>query len=460
MTSVRPARERWDVIVLGARCAGATLAAFLGRAGARVLCVDRSPLPSDVVLSTHTVHPAGVAVLEELGLLPALLEVTPPIRHVRIGRGSGTIDLSLAEDQLELCPRRARFDGLLQDEARAAGVELCERTTAKELLQQGGRVVGLRLEGPGGTRQVFADWVVGADGRDSWLAQQVGAAEYLAYDAARAMYWSYWEAPRDYGRCSDYPCGMYVVNRQGTVRVAFHTDHGQVLVGSLPERTRLAPWRSDPLGALQADLAEDPMLASFTRAPPLTKVRGFLPQRYFLRPPVGPGWLLLGDAGVHKEFVTGDGMSEALLQARAAAAGLAGGEAGVQRWGLQRDVDALPFFFFGKLQGAAGKPPALDELVLSQAMKSGLQQRFIETLAHRISPLNAIGGGQVLRWLLPQVLRGQLGLLRDLWQRGSALAPMQRALAEAVARSQKAPSAPTALPAWSERGAQRNLATG
>jgi hypothetical protein len=111
--------------------------------------------------------------------------------------------------------------------------------------------------------------------------------------------------------------------------------------------------------------------------------------------------------------------------------------------------------FFGRLQGAAGKPPALDALVLSQAMKSGLQQCFIDTLTHRVSPLNAIGGGQVMRWLLPQVLRGQLGLLRDLWQRGGALAPMQRALAEAVARSQDEPCVRTTLPAWSARAAQR-----
>lgn len=433
MTSARPARERWDVIVIGARCAGATLAAYLGRSGARVLCVDRSPLPSDVVLSTHTLHPAGAAVLAELGLLPALREVTPSIRQVRIGRGSATLDLPLTDAQLEFCPRRERFDGLLQDCARAAGAELCERTRACELSWQDGRVVGVRLEGPSGPRDVAAEWIVGADGRDSWLAKQVGAAEYHGYDAPRAMYWSYWDAPAGYGSSCDYPCGMYVVNREGMIRVAFHTDHGQVLVGSFPERSQLRAWRSDPLGTLQQDLLQDEMLASFTRAPPLAKVRGFLSRRYFLRAPVGPGWLLLGDAGVHKDFVTGDGMSEALLQARAAAAGIAAGAAGVRRWGLERDAAALPFFFFGKLQGAAGKPAGLDELVLSRAAQSGFQARFAETLTHGLSPLEVVSLPQLLRWLLPELLRGKLSLARDLWQRKGELAPMQQALAAAAA---------------------------
>lgn len=433
MTSPRPARERWDVLVIGARCAGATLAAYLGRAGARVLCVDKSPLPSDVVLSTHTLHPAGATVLEELGLLSALREVTPPIRHVRIGRGSATLDLPLTDSQLEFCPRRARFDGLLQDCARAAGVELCERTSARELLWEGGRAVGARLEGPSGARDVSADWIVGADGRDSWLARQVGAAEYHAYDAPRAMYWSYWEAPRGYGSSADYPCGMYVVNREGMIRVAFHTDHDQVLVGSLPEQSQLQAWRRDSLATLQSDLLQDEMLASFTRAPPLAKVRGFLSRRYFLRTPVGPGWLLLGDAGVHKDFVTGDGMSEALLQARAAASGILGGAAGVRSWGLARDAAALPFFFFGKLQGAAGKPAGLDELVLRRAAQGGFQPRFAETLTHSVSPLDVVSLPQVLRWLLPEVLRGKLSLARDLWQRKGMLEPMQRALAQAAA---------------------------
>ena len=214
------------------------------------------------------------------------------------------------------------------------------------------------------------------------------------------------------------------------------TRSNQVLVGSMPERQRLSPWRSDPLGALQADLARDEMLASFTRGKPRTKVRGFIAQRYFLRRPVGPGWLLIGDAGVHKEFVTGDGMTEALLQARAAARALASGQAGVERWGRARDAAALPFFFFGKLQGAPGVPSELEALALRRsAERPDIAQRFARSLLHQISPLEVVSAAEVLRFLLPRVLRGDVSLLRDLFRRASVLAPMLRRLEQARAEA-------------------------
>ncbi len=59
-------------MIVGARCAGATLATFVARAGARVLLLDKDTLPSDYVLSTHLIGPAGIDVLDELGVGPAV----------------------------------------------------------------------------------------------------------------------------------------------------------------------------------------------------------------------------------------------------------------------------------------------------------------------------------------------------------------------------------------------------
>ncbi|MBW3565698.1 MAG: FAD-dependent monooxygenase [Acidobacteria bacterium] len=67
----------YDVVIVGARCAGAALATFLARSGVRVLVVDRNPLPSDQVLSTHTIHPPGVDILDDLGVGQPVRSVTP-----------------------------------------------------------------------------------------------------------------------------------------------------------------------------------------------------------------------------------------------------------------------------------------------------------------------------------------------------------------------------------------------
>jgi flavin-dependent dehydrogenase len=248
----------------------------------------------------------------------------------------------------------------------------------------------------------------------------VQAREYLDYDAPRALYWSYWPAPQGYGTAEGYP-GMYVVNRAGVVRLAFHTEDDRVLVGSAPEMQHARAFRADPLTALQQDVAADPLLHGLTQRAPCEKVRGYLPRRYFLREPVGPGWLLLGDAGIHQEFVTGNGMSEALRQAEAAAFALIAGEAQLERWWRERDVAALPMFLFGKLQGAPGTPSRLDALVLSHAARSPtLEARFASSMAGELSPLDVVAPTQALAWVLAAALRGRLGLLSDFYRHARA----------------------------------------
>src|ERR671914_2575826 len=75
--------ESFDVIVVGARCAGAPLALMLARAGLRVCVVDKDRFPSDTP-STHAIQPAGVEVLERIGVLGALLKLAPAIVRGRM----------------------------------------------------------------------------------------------------------------------------------------------------------------------------------------------------------------------------------------------------------------------------------------------------------------------------------------------------------------------------------------
>src|SRR5882724_11156220 len=59
--------ERFDVVIVGARCAGSPLAILLARAGMKVSLVDKAAFPSDTP-STHAIQPTGVKVLERLGV--------------------------------------------------------------------------------------------------------------------------------------------------------------------------------------------------------------------------------------------------------------------------------------------------------------------------------------------------------------------------------------------------------
>ena len=84
-------RSSYDAIVVGARCAGASTALLLARAGYRVLVVDRATFPSDTV-STHIIHPRGVAALARWGLRERLAATgCPPIDTYVFDFGSLTI---------------------------------------------------------------------------------------------------------------------------------------------------------------------------------------------------------------------------------------------------------------------------------------------------------------------------------------------------------------------------------
>lgn len=432
-------RPDYDAIVVGARCAGASLATFLARAGASVLLVDRDALPSDHVLSTHTIHSPGIDVLDELGVGARMREVTPPTRVMRIVKNDAFMDVPFADGRSEYCPRRHRLDDLLQQAAQAAGAELRDRTRATEVLFEDGRATGVRLERHGHAETVRSRLVVGADGRHSTIAKCVEAEEYLGYDAPRGMYWAYWDAPPAWGTDA-YPFGMYVANRRGRIRVVFQTDYRQLLVGSLPPVSEVARWKADPLAALTADVAADPVVAPIvSNRAPASDVRGTVKERYFFRRGAGTGWVLVGDAGHHKEFVIGDGMTEALLQVRALAPAIAEGtDAALVRWWRARDVAALPYFRFGQDEGRLGTANDLQALVFERAGRDPrYQQRLARTLDHDLSPYDVFPGPAVLRWVIGATLGGRVGLLSDFLQVGRRQLAVRRELAtrRALARS-------------------------
>ena len=65
----------YDAIVIGARCAGATTAMLLARAGLDVLLVDRAPFPSEIPHG-HFIHMHGPRRLADWGVLDAVLART------------------------------------------------------------------------------------------------------------------------------------------------------------------------------------------------------------------------------------------------------------------------------------------------------------------------------------------------------------------------------------------------
>ena len=114
--------------------------------GLPVLLVDRATFPSDTI-STHLVHPPGIASLERWGLLdPVIATGSPPIDTYAFDFGPFTLSGAPGTDQTPVAyaPRRTVLDKLLIDAASEAGAEVRERFTVESLVVGDGRVVGIR----------------------------------------------------------------------------------------------------------------------------------------------------------------------------------------------------------------------------------------------------------------------------------------------------------------------------
>ena len=187
----RPRAADYDVVVVGARVAGAATAMLLARRGHRVLMVDRAPAGSDTT-STHAVLRSGVLQLKRWGLLDRVIESgAPPIPRVTLGFGSELVSIDLSGDfgiDALYAPRRTVLDPILTEAAVEAGVEYLDRCRAKSLVRDShGKVRGVVLGGENGDVTVAARIVIGADGAWSKMAKWVDAPTYRHYPATNAV---------------------------------------------------------------------------------------------------------------------------------------------------------------------------------------------------------------------------------------------------------------------------------
>jgi flavin-dependent dehydrogenase len=184
----------YDMIVVGARCAGSPTQSC-SRGGHRVLLVDRARFPSDSFRSHFTRAPA-VRALRRWGLLDQVLATAcPPVRKRTTDLGDFRLSgCPPGSDDVpgDLAPRRILLDNILVDGATAAGAELRQDFIVEDVLWDRDRVVGVRGRMRGKAVDERARVVVGAGGQHSVIARRVGAAVRCATRPLTFAYYSYW----------------------------------------------------------------------------------------------------------------------------------------------------------------------------------------------------------------------------------------------------------------------------
>jgi flavin-dependent dehydrogenase len=380
----------YDVIVVGARCAGSPTAMLLAHKGYKVLVVDRATFPSDTI-STHLIHPPGLDALQRWGLLDRVRATgCPPIPEYRFDMEAFSITGTpgLPHQPSSYAPRRTVLDKILVDAAAEAGAEIREGFVVEEVLAEEGRVTGIRGRAGGTSVTERARIVVGADGLSSLVARSVGAETYQEKPRLLAAYYSYW---------SGLPLnGFEAYDRGNRSWAAWPTNDGLTLV--------IVGWPYAEFETNRRDI-EGHFLAALNRAPAFAdRLRaGTREDRFygmsvpnFFRTSYGPGWALVGDAGYNRDFITAQGISDAFHQAERCADALDASFSGTRPFEVamkdaqtQRDDHALGggiYEFTCQFASMQPPPPEMQQLLAAVSGNREASDGFARVFSGVVSP--------------------------------------------------------------------------
>ena len=391
--------EEHDAVIVGARCAGSTLAIALARQGWDVLLVDRDEFPSTTV-STHGLWPNGLARLEALGVLDRLRsehELTfyesrfRGIGHEIVGRFTPVDGFDLAA-----APRRIVLDKAGIDVALSAGAKGAFGRRVVELIGSGTEedpAAGVVLDD--GTR-IGARWVFGADGRASSVAKLLGIPKERPNKGEMAFSYAYWEGIPDVGYGSMQIEFDRVINRfpvEDGLTMLIAIGSADLTRGSKREREGkyLQMLRTFPETIDPALLDEARQVTEVTFAPE-SLMRGFF------RRPAGPGWALLGDACHFKHPGTAQGIGDALEQGLYIADALSGSNPSLDGYEQWRDARAAEHYDWSFAWGHFPRPETGEAIFRGWASEPDAGQDLRDTFSRVVEPSQLMSEERLARW--------------------------------------------------------------
>ena len=319
-----PQAQQVDVLVVGGSVAGSATAVGLGKRGLRVTVVDRAEFPREKPCG-EGVMPGGARLLDALGVTPELVRRgARPLEGIAYHHGGVEARGRFPGGHTGLCVRRLELDQVMAQLCLSHGVERWEDTVAQSLER---RADGWTVGTSRGV--VEARFLVGADGRGSWVRRQLGL------DGPR-------HGPHRFGVRQHFqvrrplPDGFVHVHLCGSHEVYITPQAGHcVNVTVILGKEGMALLRGDLKGGYDRVCRALPTVAALLEgATEASEVVACGPLRVAPRGIVADHALLVGDASGYVDAITGEGVSLALAHADAAvpviAAALSSGKAGAR----------------------------------------------------------------------------------------------------------------------------------
>ncbi len=306
----------FDIIVAGGGPAGMMAGLLFARAGLRTVVLEKH---GDFLRDFRgdTVHPSTLNLFDELGLLDALLErphdKVPDVSAVVGGRTWRVADfrhLPGAGKFIALMPQWEFLDFVAQAARRYRAFELRMNAEAADIVEDGGRVSGVRLADGS---SLTARLVIAADGRGSAL-RKAAALPLEDLGAPIDVFW--FRVPK--ARTAEYDTQGYIANGEMVVAI----DRGDYFQGArVIAKGAAETIRAKGIAAFRDDVAATaPVMAGGIAAVAdwddvkLLSVSLDRLTRWFR-----PGLLAIGDAAHAMSPAGGVGINLAIQDAVAAA---------------------------------------------------------------------------------------------------------------------------------------------
>lgn len=302
----------YDVVVVGASLAGCAAAIQLGRAGQRVALIDKQPDPNAYKrICSHFIQASGVPAIERLGMLEPMEEAGAKRPQIHMWTQWGWIEAPPERAARGVNLRREVLDPLLRSTAaETPGVETMLGWTAQGLLKEGEAFAGVAIRSPEGEeRNVRARLTIGADGRDSRVAE-LSEVPTKTYPHNRIAYGGYFE-----GGEPPYAPDATAWFLDPQWAAGFPTDNGLTFYAAMPTKDWLPQFKRDPAGALVDFLANVPEAPPIREGRLVDSVMGKVDMTNRMRKPVAPGLALIGDAALATDPLFGVGCGWAFQSA-------------------------------------------------------------------------------------------------------------------------------------------------
>jgi 2-polyprenyl-6-methoxyphenol hydroxylase-like FAD-dependent oxidoreductase len=307
-------QPEYDAIIVGGRVAGALTGALLAEKGHRVLILDRARFPSDT-LSTHFFRAPALRAFSEMGVYDEVQAVAPHLK-VDFNVVDGIVFPEAVEGPEDypfyMCVRRVTLDELLVRRAREVpGLTFIEGAKVDGIIQEDGILRGVVWKNGSEKSEAGARVVVGADGLRSVLATQVKIEVEEEEPVNRAMYYAYYSGIEP----KEGPAAEFHFRGNNLVYV-FPCDGDLTLVAASVPISEFAAFKRDPEARLSAELDAMPEISGrMERAERVGPIQGSGSIPGYLRVPYGPGWALVGDAGMVMDPWSGQGIDQAATHA-------------------------------------------------------------------------------------------------------------------------------------------------